>query len=519
MNRGVQACLAAVMMLALAGGAPAQPTFGGPKPKPKGTPVEAPDGKRPAAPGPPKPVNPGVTQPPEEWSGDDPERRKPDTEAKPGEWYCWKTSDGLRYAWSLPAKFEKGKAYDVVVMLHPDRMDFRWGVSNHLRGEDGFRPDCIAVSVDGMAANAKRPELRTFEPTTENCVRFRDVLLEFSRVLPARHLILYGQGGGGRFASYFGMAFPALADGVLDFGGGIAANKAAKSTVPMVFMHGAKDSITPLSASVEACKAFQDAGHKGVRLRTLRKYNDFPNQNCAADCVDYLRAMRTDDPAEALEIAARMLTVKPADEFGYVGTPWFAGAMGALSRITGGADDPYKFEKEPSAEVKKKADALAEKIEREGEANATNIRTLLRASGMEKGDFVLDGEAWLGYMLAVRDDFRGVKSVEKLAAELKLDEQIAAHAEAARDLWTTWNVSASEGDKYQRAVEQITKCFLCEALPVDLLPRCRACMKKANELEIDSESRNLFEFIQHWDHGWSEGLEVYELRWQNWSVE
>ena len=172
----------------------AQPTFGGPRPKPK----PGPDGKpvEPAKPG--KTPAPEVTQPPEEWSQDDAELRKDPTAegAKPGEWYCWKTTDGLRYAWSLPIKYEPGKGYDIVVMMHPERMDFRWGPSNHLRADDGFRPDCICVSVDGMAANAKRPELRSFESTPENCVRFRDVLLEFTRNFPMRHMILYGEGGG-----------------------------------------------------------------------------------------------------------------------------------------------------------------------------------------------------------------------------------------------------------------------------------------------------------------------------------
>ena len=128
---------------------------------------------------------------------------------------------------------------------------------------------------------------------------------------------------------------------------------------------------------------------------------------------------------------------------------------------------------------------------------------------MQKGDFILDGGPWLGYMLAVRDDFRGVKSVEKLAGELKLDEKIAAHAEAAQELLTTWQVSASDADKFTRAVEGITGCFLYEGLPVDLVSRCRACMKKAADLDIEAADRDRFEFLQLWEQGWKDGLEAY----------
>ncbi len=510
------ACAAA---LVVGGASAAQPTFGPKKPREKpAEPAggEKPEGGAPKPAAPPKPTNPGVTQPPPEWNQDDGERKAPSGDAKPGEWFCWKTADGLRYAWSLPAKFVKGEGYDLIVMLHPDKSDFRWGSANHMRGEDFFRPDCLTVSVDGMAANARRPEMRSFECSAANCVRFRDVLLEFSRQFPVRHIILYGSGGGGKFAAYFSAAFPALADGVLDHEGGIVDGGAVKTSVPMVFMHGAKDSITPMKVSLEAVKAYEDAGHKGVRGRLLRGYNDFPNENCAAECIDYLRAMRTDDPAEVVAIAERMLAPKAPDEFGYRAAPWCAGAVGALGRVNGTCPAMYKFEKEPSDDVKKKADALLEKIEAEGEANAANIRTLLKNSGMEKGDFVLDGGAWLGYLLAVRDDFRGVKSVEKLATELKLDAKIAEHAEQAADLWTTWTVSANDADKFNKAVELITKCYLAEGLPVDLLPRCRACMKKADELELDAASKNLYEFIQLWEQGMKDGQEAYEQRWRAW---
>ena len=106
-----------------------------------------------------------------------------------------------------------------------------------------------------------------------------------------------------------------------------------------------------------------------------------------------------------------------------------------------------------------------------------------------------------------------------VAAELKLDEKIAAHAEQAGELWATWSVSAQEGEKYAIAVEKITKSYLCEGLPVDLLPRCRAIMKKADELEIDSAARNMFEFMQLWEQGCREGLEAYKMRVGEWDLE
>jgi dienelactone hydrolase len=508
-----------VAVLALAMNASAQPGFGPknkPKPKPDAAPAPAADPNAPNPDAPPELGNMGrgATQTPSEWNDDDPPRKEPSVEAKPGDYFCWKTTDGLRYAWSLPVKFEASKAYDLIVMLHPDKMDFRWGPANHMRGEEGFAPDCMVVSVDGLGANAKRPEARSFDSTSENCVRFRDVLLEFSRQFPVRHIFLYGSGSGGKFAAYFSGAFPALADGVLAHETGIADNSAVKSTVPIVFMHGSKDSLLPMKTAFDAQKAYVAAGHKAVWVRILRGYNDFPNATCAADCINWLRAMRAEEPADAMDYVNKMLTVKETDEFGYHTIPWFAGANAALARFSD--EKARKFETEPTPEQAKAAEALVAKIEAEGKANADNVRRLLKAEKFAPGEFVLDGGPWLGYMLATRDDFRGIKSVEAMATELKLDEAIAKHAEVAADLWQTWEVSGSDANKFDKATESIPKCFLYEGLPTDLLARCRACMKKADELELEPEARNLYEFITLWDQGWKDGLEAYELRWSRW---
>ena len=44
-------------------------------------------------------------------------------------------------------------------------------------------------------------------------------------------------------------------------------------------------------------------------------------------------------------------------------------------------------------------------------------------------------------------------------------------------------------------------------------------MKKADELEIDSAARNMFEFMQLWEQGWREGLEAYKMRVGEWDLE
>ncbi|MBY0310748.1 MAG: hypothetical protein K2W85_01620 [Phycisphaerales bacterium] len=503
-------CLLAVVSLALP--AVAQPGFGErkkpaePKPAPEApAPMPGPDAKPQS-----------VTAPPE-WTDKDPERKPPSSDAEQGVYFAHKTADGLRYVWSLPKPFEKGKAYDLIVMLHPDGQDFRWGPANHPRLKDGpvFKPDCIIVSVDGIAADARRPGARYFEPSSENAVRFRDVMLEFSRVFPVRGMYVYGQGEGGKFAAYFACSFPALADGVLAHGSGMVDGSAAKNSVPMVFMHGAKDSNTSLQLSFDAAEQFTSLGHPAAHVRVLRGYNDFTSAVSAADMIDYLRAMRTESPDVILERVRSMLKPKPPDELNYRPIPWFAGATRALKRIT----TPEMLEKPATAEQKAAAQALLDKIDAFGGQLSTRAREMLASADLRQPPLELVGGAWLGYLTALRDDFRGVPSVDALAKEMDFDNATADHMAKAQDLIETWNTSASDTRRFEAAIDALPGCFLYEGLPVDMPGRMRASMRKADELELSTGDRDRYEFVTLYEQGWRDGWRDYQKDVRRWRVE
>lgn len=505
-------CLLAV--LSLAGPAVAQPGFG--ERKKPAEPKPATDSPTPTPETMPDPSASSVTPPPE-WTDKDPERKAPSADAEPGVYFAHKNADGLRYVWSLPKPFEKGKGYDLIVMLHPDGQDFRWGPANHPRIKDGpvFKPDCIIVSIDGIAADARRPGARFFEPTSENAVRFRDVMLEFSRVFPVRGMYVYGQGEGGKFAAYFAVSFPALADGVLAHGSGIVDGSAAKNSVPIVFMHGAKDASTPLQQSLDAAEQFSGLGHPAAHVRVLRGFNDFTSAVSAADMIDYLRAMRSDNPDIILERVRAMLKPKPPDELNYRPIPWFAGAARALKRIT----TPEILEKPATAEQKAAAQALLDKIDAFGAQLAINAREMLKASGITQPPLELVGGPWLGYLTALRDDFAGVPSVDALAKEMDYDRATADHLAKAQDLIETWNTSASDSRRFEAAIDALPGCFLYEGLPVDLAGRMRASIRKADELELSVGDRDRYEFVTLYEQGWRDGWRDYQKDVRRWRVE
>ena len=165
-----------------------------------------------------------------------------------------------------------------------------------------------------------------------------------------------------------------------------------------------------------------------------------------------------------------------------------------------------------------RAKALMHRVDELGAVMAKRAREL-----MGEGDsraLALDGGAWLGFLIALRDDFRGVPSVEAFFREIAWELVYARHVAAAAELDSTWtSESATDGEKFEKAMELLPHCFLSEALPVDLPARTRVCFRKADDLGIDPEALDRYEYVSLWDQGCRDGLEEYRRVWSRWRLE
>ena len=493
----------------------AQPTFGKPKARPAEK-QDTPGERTPAAEddvlgSTGNPSAPGWS----EWRDTDPERGAPSADAEPGKPYAWKTREGIRYTWTLPTDFKKGEGYDLVVLCHPDRADFRWGIMNHpapaTAGERGFRPRDIVVGIDGTTAQERIPDSRSFDVEPGSVVQFRDLVLEVSRAFPVNRIYLYGSGGGGRFAQCFASSFPALADGVVAHGCGAISDCVKKGDMPLVLMHGAKDLITPLHVSFDAAREYADAEHENVRVRVLQAFNDFPNPVRASECIDWLKAMRSDDAAEVLAGARAMLTPKKPDEYEYRTAVWFGAAREALGRVVGEGERAIKDAPE---EARAEAGALIEKIEAEGARHAAILKGKINPAGLAAQS--LDGGAWLGHLVAMREDFRGVKSVEEFAKAIGYDRLAREHEETAIGFTETWSPDGDAASQFEDGADVIQKCWLSQSLPLDFGARMRFWSRKAEEMKIPADALEKYEYVANWEKGWKDGLEAYEAEWRKW---
>ncbi len=556
----IRTILAAVLIFSLSGaGAIGQPTFGRPKPtKKKPEParqVEPPPGDASDIPpnaGPdvppqrspmfePDASESAFTPSPEEWLDGDPPRKKPASDLTPGETYAWRSADGLRFSYTIPAHYKAGDGCDVVVICHPRNSDFRWGMANHLslkqakeQGSErlAFRPDNIVVSVDGVGADPRHPKTRWWPCDGANIVRFRDFMLELTRILPARRFYLYGAGGGdaevggggGQFVARFAASFPALADGVIVYGSNAPPGEVGRCNVPTVIVHGVKNGVVPFSEAIKLFDANVGAENKLVRLRALRSFNDYPNPVRVSECIDWLSGVRTENPNEVLAAVERMLTPKGGDEYDYLCPVWYAGARELLARLLGEpgvltSEVPLEGKSAPSPEVKARAREIVKLIDAAAEANIAALRPWV-PEGTKAEDFVLDGEPWLGHIIAARDDFRGVAPMEAFAAAIDYDAVAELHKAAAAELVADWP-TRGDAENFTMAADTLPRCFLYEGLPVDLSMKMKSWKRKqqAGELELPADALEGFENVTNWDEGYRKGLDAYQTIWRKWRFE
>lgn len=441
---------------------------------------------------------------------DDPPRLEPTLEAAPGKANAWTSAGGLRFTWVLPDGLAQGEKRDLVVICHGTGLDYRWGSANYPPGR--FRPRDFVVSVDGPSKGPE--ETRLFMGREEDVAAFAAFLGEVKAAFPVRRVFLYGHSQGSFFVSLFAGEHPEAIDGVVAHASGTWAwAKAGEELhrVPIVFMHGTRDPVVPFGQSVDARESYKTkAAHPTVQLRRLVGYNHWPNAVRVSECLDWCVGLRTDDPAEALAAAESILTPRGPDEYHYECAPWFSGAADILRRFRG--QGPRPFPEGKTAGLEGKALALLQRVESHAGAHADAIRAQIKT----RDDIKLDGRPWLGHLVSVREDFRGIGPIEQLATDLGYDELAVKHAQASKELTQTWYQGAGDRRIFETVVRVLPACFLCEGLPPEMTEQIPKVMASARELGISPDAIKRYRNFLMWNAGWDEGLKQYEALWRQW---
>jgi predicted esterase len=433
------------------------------------------------------------------------EARAPSPGAPGHKWFQSTSKAGLHYAWLVPPGYDGKSPRNLSVILHGTGLDYRWGPANNPAGV--FRPDDIVVSVDGTSPG--QGDSKLFLGEKKDSDAFAAFVGEMKSAFAVKHVFLYGHSQGGFFVVYFAGEHPELVSGVVAHSSG--AWNWSKMTAPVkkvaiAFMHGTLDPVVPYGQSPGSRDAYAKAGFELLHLRRLEHWNHWPNAVRATECLDWCTGISTDDPTEALAAAKSMLRVKKIDEYQWETTVDFSGARAVLRRF----ESKGSLATAP-ADVVAEAAQWSKKIE---EHAAKHVQALEKTVGSRK-DLKLEKASWLGHLVPLREDMRGIDALESFVKKIGYDETLEQQQKAAGEIFRVWYANDPK-KTFETVVAKIGAAFLVEGYPPELAAKMAEWKNDATKLGIGAKDTKKFAEFEAWRDGWTKGLEQYHALWKDW---
>ena len=447
-------------------------------------------------------------------------------EAKPGTIYqatsgcTGYTEDGLdrvgllKYSWVVPEGFKRGQPRDVVIVLHGYGLDHTWGLTA-LPARD-LAPGAIVVSVDASRETDGSPSERFPGLDIADVLLMRDFVLEMTRTFPTAKIILVGHSQGAFGMVMLANRFPRLFNGVVAYGGGVPNMPLmGMKVVPTAFIHGTDDDLVPLRVAVDGRDALERAGAKAAVLRRVIGGEHAPDVKEAALGVAWVRGMVTEKAAEAMDSAKAILAVGPDR------TPAFGMALAILKRFEADPEDKNAWPRatdDATDEQMTHAKAIATAIEAQGLRQVAALRAALPdAAALRAATFAPDTPApnWLGQVLSLREDFKGVECVDAYMKELKYDQLLQEHEDEGQKIVTALEAAEWGGagtppkEAFGIVIENLPNAYLVEGLPHIMEADMKDWGARAEELRIPAAQRDLLPVVTQYYNAVKKGREKY----------
>jgi pimeloyl-ACP methyl ester carboxylesterase len=322
---------------------------------------------------------------------------------------------------------------------------------------------------------------------------------------------LYGHSQGGFFVVHFAGEHPTAVAGIVAHASGawsFSKMGAPLKKVAIAFQHGTLDPVVPYAQSVGSRDAYAAAGFELLHLRRLDAYNHWPNAVRSTESLDWCEGMTTPSPARALELVRRILTQKKPDEYQWQTTVGYSGARDILRRLE--KKGPAPFGEVPD-DVAAATQAAIAQIELDATVNVSRLASL-----KSRKDLTLKSAPWLGHLVALREDFRGVDPVEKFVERIEFDAALSSQRKAADAITSAWYGSGSPKTIYSAIGKNLGDAFLVEGLPAELSERMEAWQDSAKSLGIDANTQKKYPVFESWRDGWKSGRESYREVWKQW---
>ncbi|MBX9738001.1 MAG: hypothetical protein K2X32_13855, partial [Phycisphaerales bacterium] len=430
----------------------------------------------------------------------------------------------LNYFLRLPEGFKANTTCNVVIILHPNGKDRQWVLDQH--DPATFRTADILISLEGTTRADDGS--RGFVSRQQDIIPMRDAILDVTRALPTKRVILVGFGESGLFALTFAAAFPRVIDGVVVHASGALDQTPTQGGIqglPLVFVHSPADTSRPYAISTDARDSFANDGHPTVAVRRAPMMTRESSPEAISDAIDYVIGMTTPKPEDALDAARQLLRSRAnrADR----GGPAFGLARAILRRFEQPLEELKPMDPPPDApegakmpapfdplrhftsvdqKFKDQAFDLAVRIEEQAQRHLAALRASLRSPA----DLKLTGASdWIGHLVPFREDFRGVSSVEDFAFDIGLDETHAQQRDSADVISEAFAGEQPPEQAMRSAIEQLPSAFLVEGLPANMFERLHAWKNEPTVNNITPELLQRFRVIEDYERSIRNGREAY----------
>jgi hypothetical protein len=116
----------------------------------------------------------------------------------------------------------------------------------------------------------------------------------------------------------------------------------------------------------------------------------------------------------------------------------------------------------------------------------------------------------------VREDYRGVDSVEAWYKKIGYDKVLKKHNKKAQDLHSVWWNSKKESEIYSATVDAIASCFLIEGFQWNMQTKMEEWNASPASLRLDKKTLEQYESFEAWVDGWELGDKEYKKLWMKW---
>ena len=443
----------------------------------------------------------------------EPDAKPPDLFATAHKAYGWKSKNGLRFYWWLPKDLDPAAPkQSMSIVLHGRGFDYTWGWRNH--PAETFRPDDVVLTVDGTSADGDK---RWFAPEPDDADAFRAFLVEAKATFKIERVFLYGHSHGGAFALYYAGLHGEDVAGVAAHAAIPPPNAARADSargVAIAFLSGTIDPDTSWRDVLDARDAYVASGFPLVHLRRLEGSSYEPDPVRANEALAWCDAMTANAPEKVLAIGLAMLrppeTKTPGGE-----TPIdFSGAREVLRRLEGPAGkSPVALADVPPdvlARAKPAIDAL--------EAAGAEHVAVLRKAVPKKKDLRLAATVPLGHIVPLREDMRGIDSVEEFYRAYGWDALAASQHKTGIALIETWTKPKGEPKAtFDAILEQLARAWAVDGLPFDLADKMREWHGRAQKLGLTSKGIKKYPELEAWAEAWQEGRAGYVALTKKWT--